>query len=108
MGRDMITFFAGGRSLTAAISCEIDHHTARGLRESIDKQLFLVKPEILILDFSNVRFMDSSGIALILGRVETMSAFSGRVQLKGLSMPLGKLIRLSGLDKVKNLSIMEN
>ena len=108
MGRDIIAFSVGNRSLTACISCEIDHHTAKNLRESIDKQLFLVKPEVLILDFSAVKFMDSSGIALILGRVETMSAFSGRVQLRGLSMALGKLIRLSGLDRVKNLSIMDN
>ena len=108
MGRDIIAFSVGNRSLTARISCEIDHHTARTLRQSIDKQIFLVKPEVLILDFSAVRFMDSSGIALILGRVETMSAFSGRVQLKGLSITLGKLIRLSGLDRVGNLSITDN
>ena len=108
MGRDIIAFSVGKRSLTACISCEIDHHTAKTLRESIDKELFLVKPEILIVDFSAVKFMDSSGIALILGRVETMSAFSGAVQLRGLSMALNKLIRLSGLDKVKNLSIMGN
>ena len=108
MGRDIITFSVGKRSLTAHISCEIDHHTAKTLRESIDNELFLVKPETLVLDFSAVKFMDSSGIALILGRVETMTAFSGRVQLRGLSMALNKLIRLSGLDKVKSLSIADN
>ena len=54
MGRDIIAFSEGNKSLTACISCEIDHHTARTLRESIDKRLFLVKPEILILDFFNV------------------------------------------------------
>ena len=103
-----VRFSESEEGIIAYLSGEIDHHTAKTLRESIDKRLFLVKPEILILDFSEVKFMDSSGIALILGRVETMSAFSGRVQLRGLSMALCKLIRLSGLDKIKNLSIMDN
>ena len=100
-----IVFLESEKALTARLLCEIDHHSARLLRERIDSLLFEKKPEQLVLDFSGVRFMDSSGLGLILGRVEAMRALGGSVRLVGLSEPLLKLLRLSGVDRVKNLSI---
>ncbi len=107
MEREEVVFIERNRTLTACIGCEIDHHTARRVREQIDKKLFLAKPEILVLDFSGVRFMDSSGIALILGRVETAKALSASVHLTGLSGTLLKLVRLSGIEKVNNLTVSQ-
>lgn len=100
-----IVFLESEKALTARLMCEIDHHTARLLRERIDSLLFEKKPEQLVLDFSGVRFMDSSGLGLILGRVETARALGGSVRIVGLSEPLLRLLRLSGVDRVKNLSI---
>ncbi len=106
MAEDVI-FFESGRELTARLRCELDHHTAKKTRERIDGQLFLVRPETLTIDFSEVRFMDSSGIGLILGRVESAGAVGASVRIKGLTPQLLKLIRLSGVDKVENLSIIK-
>ena len=104
MQQDVI-FSDTGRALSARPRCEIDHHAARRIREIIDAQLFEKKPELLILDFSEVKFMDSSGLGLILGRVEAASALGSSVRLVGLSEVLLKLVRLAGIEKVKNLSI---
>ena len=54
-------------TLTAWLCGEIDHHTARKIREAVDETASRVRPERLILDFSAVQFMDSSGIGLIMG-----------------------------------------
>ena len=94
-----------GTVLTAELTCEIDHHTSKRIRDKIDPALFRYKPQTLILDFSAVRFMDSSGIALILGRVESASAVDARVHLDGLSSGLFKLVRLSGIERIKNLTV---
>ena len=59
----------------------------------------------LIFDFSDLSFMDSSGIGLILGRSEVCSELGCRVRLLGLSGSLMKIVRLSGIEKIKNLSI---
>lgn len=91
--------------LTAHIKCEIDHHAARRIREKIDRCLTDERPEILVMDFSEVKFMDSSGLGLILGRVDKADSVKASVRLEGLSAALMKLIRLSGLEKVKNLSV---
>ncbi len=105
MEKEIVTFSSVNTTLTAKINCEIDHHTAGRIRTRIDQEIFISRPGVLCLDFSEVRFMDSSGIALILGRVETAAAVGGRVHLEGLSVPLYKLIRLSGIEKVKSLTV---
>lgn len=105
MENEIIIFSHSAGSLTARISCEIDHHTAARLRSRIDRELFIERPDILCLDFSEVRFMDSSGIALILGRVECAGAVGAKVRLTGLSPALFKLVRLSGIERIKNLTV---
>ncbi len=105
MEKDCLIFTERNRTLAARIGCEIDHHTAKGLRERIDRELFLVKPDVLVLDFSGVGFMDSSGLALIIGRAETARALSADVRLTGLSEAMVKLLSLSGIEKIENLSV---
>ncbi len=105
MENEIISFSHSGSTLTAYIRCEIDHHTASRLRSRIDRELFVTRPQILRLVFREVRFMDSSGIALILGRVESAGAVGARVQLEGLTPTLLKLVRLSGIERIKNLTV---
>lgn len=106
MQRDVI-FQDKERTLTAGLSAEIDHHTARRIRERIDAELFLKKPEILVLDFSGVGFMDSSGLGLILGRCAVAEGIGATVRVVGASDQLLRLIRISGLERVKNLSVVK-
>ena len=105
MEKEIITFSRSGPTLVARINCEIDHHTAGRLRSRIDRELFVERPKVLRLDFSEVRFMDSSGIALVLGRVESAGAVDAKVHLDGLSPTLFKLVRLSGIERIKNLTV---
>ena len=105
MENEIVTFSHSAQSLIARISCEIDHHTAARLRARIDHELFVERPTILTLDFKEVRFMDSSGIALILGRVESAGAVGAKVHLAGLSPTLFTLVRLSGIERIKNLTV---
>ena len=105
MEKEIITFSRSGPTLVARINCEIDHHTAGRLRSRIDREVFVERPKVLRLDFSEVRFMDSSGIALVLGRVESAGAVGAKVHLDGLSPTLFKLVRLSGIERIKNLTV---
>lgn len=92
-------------TLTVRPVCEIDHHTSRIMRELIDKRIFEAKPKELLLDFSSVGFMDSSGIGLIIGRCSVCESIGAYVRLCGLSDNIRKLVRLCGVEKIKNLSV---
>lgn len=91
--------------LYASILCEVDHHKAKPLREAIDHALFAHRPKVLELDFSAVRFMDSSGIALILGRSALGEDLGFSLVLCGLTPTAEKLLHLSGVDGRKNIAI---
>lgn len=93
--------------MTASLRGELDHHTAGALREEIDSTAQKVKPTLLRLDFTEVPFMDSSGIGLILGRIRLVSLWGGRVAVSGLSPQLRKMAELSGIASLAALENME-
>lgn len=83
--------------LTALLFGEIDHHTARDIRQCIDSEIEKHHPSKLILDFRRVKFMDSSGIGLIMGRYRMMQLVGGVVTLDNIPPHLDRLITLSGI-----------
>lgn len=89
--------------LTAVLSGEIDHHSAKNIREKIDASIYEKRPSELILDFSQVTFMDSSGIGLVMGRFKTMQEVDGRIIITGASQQITKVMKLSGLDKLTEI-----
>lgn len=86
--------------LTAILSGEIDHHSAREIRGEIDETAARVKPKKLILDFSAVQFMDSSGIGLILGRCKLFQMWGGSVEIMNISEKVEKIVSLAGLNQL--------
>ena len=61
----MLEFQTEEGILRVMLQGEIDHHSAGQLREQIDCRLEELLPKRLILDFTGVTFMDSSGIGLV-------------------------------------------
>ena len=82
------------------LSGELDHHAARDLRAQIDAAVERCKVKRLVLDFSEVGFMDSSGIGLIMGRYRLMQLEGGSLSVTGASERLRKVMRMAGLDKL--------
>ena len=82
---------------TAFIQGDIDHHTAKDIREQIDGYVQERRPRLLNLDFSSVQFMDSSGIGLIMGRHRLMQLVKGSVKVVNIPEHLKRIIKISGL-----------
>lgn len=84
-------------TLTAYLSGDIDHHTAADIRNKIDGQAERLHPKLMQLDFSNVQFMDSSGIGLIMGRYREMALLGGNLSVINIPPHLQRLVSLSGV-----------
>ena len=84
-------------TLTVYLSGEIDHHTAQPLREKTDQVLFLKSPETLVLDFSGVSFMDSSGVGFVMGRYKKAASIHCKTAVTGLKPRDKKIMAMSGL-----------
>ena len=85
------------KRIIALLSGEIDHHSAKGLRTEIDFSLRERHPQELILDFSEVTFMDSSGIGILLNRYKQMKASGGTVSFYGASPQILRVLRIGGM-----------
>ena len=89
--------------LTAALSGEIDHHSAAFLREQIDQTLTKLRPPILTLDFDGVTFMDSSAVGLVMGRFKAIGAFGGELEVINLSPTAYRMMKMSNLQTLAKL-----
>lgn len=96
----MLKIYNDGKRITAALFGDIDHHSARELRSDIDDVIARSRPELLILDFENVGFMDSSGVGLVLGRMRAVSAVGGQLLIKNAHGEIADMFRLSGLSRL--------
>ncbi len=92
-----------GEVVTAYLSGELDHHSAREMRNSIDNALELNMPSLLILDFSDVSFMDSSGIGLIMGRYRVLSQRKAELHITGTAPGIYKMMRLAGMERLATI-----
>lgn len=100
-----VRIYTTEESVTAYLIGEIDHHTAKSIREEIDDTAQRLYPQELILDFRDVTFMDSSGIGLVMGRYSLMQELGGTLRVTGLSGHIRRVMKLAGLDR---LAVMEN
>ena len=88
----------------AKLSGDLDHHTARLMRTDIDRELAEKRPRRLVIDFSSVTFMDSSGIGLIMGRYRIMNEQGGDVIVARPPAYIKKVLRLAGVDKLSPIT----
>mgnify|MGYP000044877322 CR=1 FL=1 len=93
-------------AVTAFLIGEIDHHSARQMREEIDRTIESMHPTHLILDFSQVTFMDSSGIGLVMGRYKALTLSGGQnMEVRGASNQTARVMKLAGLDKLAKINV---
>ncbi|MBQ7355299.1 MAG: anti-sigma factor antagonist [Clostridia bacterium] len=86
--------------LYVVIDGDIDHHSAKYIRETIDREIFLARPHAMVLELSRVDFMDSSGLGLILGRYTRMREIGGVLKLSNPTPQTVKILALAGVDKL--------
>ncbi len=79
---------------------EVDHHRAGFICENADR--LLVRDDVcnVVFDFENTRFMDSSGIGIIMGRYRKIACFGGRVYAIHADRQIQRIFMVSGLNKI--------
>lgn len=95
-----LTSFLQDGTLTIALTGEIDHHCAKSHIEAITSKIEAYSPRICVLDFTDVTFMDSSGIAVVINSLRNMTRLEGNLELLGLNAQPMKVFRTSGIDKL--------
>lgn len=76
-----IKFSRSENILIVKISGEIDHHGADSARRHIDREIMKIQTKHVVFDFTELSFMDSSGIGMLMGRYREVKLLGGEVGL---------------------------
>ncbi|MCM1046457.1 MAG: anti-sigma factor antagonist [Candidatus Gastranaerophilales bacterium] len=79
---------------------EVDHHKAAYISAGADRLLVQDQVQHVVFDFEDTRFMDSSGIGIIMGRYKKIACFGGRVYAIHADRQIKRILALSGIAKI--------
>lgn len=86
--------------LLLEITEEIDHHTTEEIRRKADDEITRFMPRKVVFDFSNVTFMDSAGIGMIIGRYKMMKMLGGSLEMTNVNPSVKKIFEMSGITRI--------
>ena len=98
------TAFEAGR-LTLYLIGELDHHEARNTMRRIDELLDEYMPRDCVINLSELSFMDSSGIAIIIKVSRRMKTLAGRTWIENPARQPQRVIDASGIDRLVPVAI---
>lgn len=93
---------AKGQTLIIHMPEELDHHNCRNLRYETDLLLSENYITKLIFDFTRTKFMDSSGIGVLLNRYKQIKSGGGTVCFYGACPQVLRVLRIGGMMSLMN------
>lgn len=95
----LTSYLQDGR-IRISLTGEIDHHCAKAYINAITGKLEAYSPKICILDFQDVSFVDSSGIAVVINTLRQINKIEGKLVLSGLGIQPMRVFKAAGVDKL--------
>ena len=78
---------------------EIDMSSCKTLRNIMDGYIMRYSPKECILDLSNVSFMDSSGLGLIMGRYNLIKMLNSKMTVLNPGESIKKILSMTDLSE---------
>ena len=78
---------------------EIDHHSCSVICRRADHMMLDNSVSHIVFDFSDTKFMDSSGIAVVMRVRQRVRDLGGAVTLRGVRPQARKVLDAAGLDR---------
>jgi len=99
-----VTEVSGGN--IAYVSGEVDVYTASKLKEILNP-LAEQQNKKLVVDLTDVNYIDSTGLGIFIGVLKTSEKSSSSLKLKGLNDRVKRLFEITGLNEVIDIEIGE-
>ncbi len=87
------------RSNVLPLKGEIDLHVSPSVTASLN-QMIAKKPERLVVDLSEVTYIDSAGLAALIEAMQKVEGYGGKFLLAGLQETVRSIFEISRLDQV--------
>lgn len=100
MIKDNLVFAFEKGALRVFIIGEINHHNVAEMREKLDKKICELSPEKVVLDLSQLNFMDSSGMGFIIGRKRALQEIQAELVIENPNTYILKHLKCAGVDQI--------
>ena len=95
-----VKFKIKNNTLYIVLTGELDEHTAQYTRNEIDKLIALKGFSQVIIDLSELSFMDSTGIGVLIGRYKILKNSNIPIFVCNPSTHVEKIFKMTGLYKI--------
>lgn len=95
-----IRAFIDNDTLHIMLNGELDEYTSTYIREVLDNELESREYNDVIFDLSNLEFMDSTGIGVLIGRYKKLKNSNKKVYISNPSASIEKIFNMSGIYEI--------
>ena len=99
----IVDFFKEDKLLVFTLTEDVDQHTSEKIRRKMDNEIKRYIPRKVIFDFSNISFMDSAGIGMVLGRYKLVKMLDGVLEIINVNRSIKKIFDMSGVSRIINV-----
>lgn len=83
--------------LYISLEGELDEHTAEYTRINMDSAMSSCAASQIVIDLANLKFMDSTGIGVLIGRYKKMKDKSIPIYITNPSLQAERIFKMTGL-----------
>jgi stage II sporulation protein AA (anti-sigma F factor antagonist) len=84
-------------TLYISLDGELDEHTAEYTRINLDTAMTQTRAAQIIIDLANLKFMDSTGIGVLIGRYKKMKDKNVPIYITNPSTQAERIFKMTGL-----------
>lgn len=99
----IVEFKKEDKVLIFKLTEDVDQHTSEKIRRKMDNEIKRYIPRKVIFDFSNISFMDSAGIGMVLGRYKLAQMLDGELEIINVNRSMKKIFDMSGVSRIINI-----
>jgi len=86
--------------LYISLDGELDEHTAEYTRINMDKIMTAAEAMQIVIDLANLKFMDSTGIGVLIGRYKKMKDKNIPIYISNPSSQAERIFKMTGLYQI--------
>ena len=87
-------------TLYISLDGELDEHTAEYTRINLDQAMLQCRSAQIVIDLANLRFMDSTGIGVLIGRYKKMRDRNIPIFICNPSSQAERIFKMTGLYQI--------
>ena len=95
-------------ALKVKLNGELDHHNAEKIKNEVDELLSETEYADVIFDLSELEFMDSSGLGLIMGRYSLVRELGGQLVIRKPTANILRICKLAGMERMISIETNKN